>query len=120
MKKIIPPILEKDKYQAQNLTQGAEKHNNVNMKKYKGEANCTMGWCKKRHHPAYLFLIKSTLTKNSPESLSMKTLEARTKSKQWLRSQAADFFFFFIKSVEYIKKRRGAQPLVHNEYIKGD
>jgi hypothetical protein len=43
MKKIIPPILEKDKYQAQNLTQGAENHNNVNMKKYMGEANCTMG-----------------------------------------------------------------------------
>lgn len=43
MKKIIPPILEKDKYQAQNLKQGAEYHNNVYMKRYKGEGNCTMG-----------------------------------------------------------------------------
>jgi hypothetical protein len=28
-------------------------------------------------------------------------------------------FIFFDKSEEYIKKRRGAQPLVHREYTKG-
>jgi uncharacterized membrane protein YsdA (DUF1294 family) len=29
-------------------------------------------------------------------------------------------FFFLDKSEEYIKKRRGVQPLVHREYTKGD
>jgi hypothetical protein len=28
-------------------------------------------------------------------------------------------YYFFDKSVEYIKKRREAQPLVHREYTKG-
>jgi hypothetical protein len=29
------------------------------------------------------------------------------------------FYFFFDKSMYYIKKRKGAQPLVHWEYTKG-
>jgi hypothetical protein len=28
-------------------------------------------------------------------------------------------FFFFYKSIYYIKKRKGAQPLVHWKYTKG-
>jgi hypothetical protein len=30
-----------------------------------------------------------------------------------------NIFFFFDKSIYYIKKRKGAQPLVHWEYTKG-
>jgi hypothetical protein len=29
------------------------------------------------------------------------------------------FLFFFDKSIYYIKKRKGAQPVVHWEYTKG-
>jgi hypothetical protein len=29
------------------------------------------------------------------------------------------YSFFFDKSIYYIKKRKGAQPLVHWEYTKG-
>jgi hypothetical protein len=47
------------------------------------------------------------------EALSSMMVEAET------RGLVARFFIFFDKSKYYIKKRRGAQPLVHWEYTKG-
>jgi hypothetical protein len=35
------------------------------------------------------------------------------------RKDSNIIFFFFDKLEEYIKKRRGAQPLVHRGYTKG-
>jgi hypothetical protein len=43
----------------------------------------------------------------------------REMNKLMLDVTKITFFFFFDKSEKYIKKHRGAQPLVHRGYTKG-